>query len=158
MSCREFVRDLVLGIRDFSAMLRFDPMTKDDYDQVLAVWLSAEGLSHIESREEFSRFIERNPGLSVVARETDDDQIIGAVWCGHDGRRGYLYHVAVAEGFRRQGIGKGMVDQCLVNLETLGIKRCTLFIFVTNEPARQFWKAIGWHERLDLHLLAKDIG
>ena len=139
-------------------MLRFDAMTKDDYDQVLAVWLSAEGLSHIESRAEFARFIERNPGLSVVARETDDDQIIGAVWCGHDGRRGYLYHVAVAEGFRRQGIGKGMVDQCLRNLEDLGIKRCTLFIFVVNEEGRKFWQAIGWRERLDLHLMAKDIG
>ena len=139
-------------------MLRFDPMTKSDYDQVLAVWLSAEGLSHIESREDFERFIDRNPGLSVVARETDDDQVIGAVWCGHDGRRGYLYHVAVAGGFRRQGIGTGMVDQCLANLENLGIKRCTLFIFVTNDSAEKFWKAIGWRERVDLKLMAKDLG
>lgn len=133
-------------------------MTKADYDQVLAVWLSAEGLSHLESREDYERFIDRNPGLSVVARDTDTDQIIGAVWCGHDGRRGYLYHVAVAGGFRRQGIGTGMVNQCLANLEALGIKRCTLFIFVTNEPAERFWTAIGWKERVDLKLMAKDIG
>ncbi len=139
-------------------MLRFDPMIADDYDQVLAVWLSAEGLSHIESREEFARFVTRNPGLSVVCRDTDTDQIIGAVWCGHDGRRGYLYHVAVAEGFRRQGIGTGMVDQCLKNLEQLGIKRCTLFIFVTNADAEKFWTAIGWRQRVDLKLMAKDIG
>jgi len=139
-------------------MLRFDPMMAADYDQVLAVWLSAEGLSHIESREEFERFVTRNPGLSVVCRDTDTDQIIGAVWCGHDGRRGYLYHVAVAEGFRRQGIGTGMVDQCLKNLEQLGIKRCTLFIFVTNADAEKFWTAIGWRQRVDLKLMAKDIG
>lgn len=139
-------------------MLRFDPMIAADYDQVLAVWLSAEGLSHIESREEFERFVTRNPGLSVVCRDTDNDQIIGAVWCGHDGRRGYLYHVAVAEGFRRQGIGTGMVDQCLKNLEQLGIKRCTLFIFVTNADAEKFWTAIGWRQRVDLKLMAKDIG
>jgi ribosomal protein S18 acetylase RimI-like enzyme len=132
-------------------------MTKSDYDQVLAVWLAAEGLSHIESREDFERFIERNPGLSVVCRDVEADQVIGAVWCGHDGRRGYLYHVAVAEGFRRQGIGTGMVEQCLKNLDTLGIKRCTLFIFVTNEAAYQFWKAIGWRERVDLRLMAMDI-
>jgi ribosomal protein S18 acetylase RimI-like enzyme len=138
--------------------LSFDPMTKADYDQVLAVWLSAEGLSHLESREDFERFIDRNPGLSVVARDTETDQIIGAVWCGHDGRRGYLYHVAVAGGFRRQGIGTDMVTQCLKNLENLGIKRCTLFIFVTNEAAEKFWKAIGWRERVDLKLMAKDIG
>lgn len=138
--------------------LRFDPMTKADYDQVLAVWLSAEGLSYIESREEFERFLDRNPGLSVVARDTDTDQIIGAVWCGHDGRRGYLYHVAVAEGFRRQGIGTGMVEQCLANLEGLGIKRCTLFIFVTNATAAKFWDAIGWRHRTDLCVMSKDIG
>ncbi len=138
--------------------LRFDAMTKSDYDQVLAVWLSAEGLSHLESRDDYERFIDRNPGLSVVARDTDTDQIIGAVWCGHDGRRGYLYHVAVAGGFRRQGIGTGMVDQCLANLESLGIKRCTLFIFVTNDTAEKFWKAIGWRDRVDLKLMAKDLG
>ncbi len=138
--------------------LRFDAMTKSDYDQVLAVWLSAEGLSHLESRDDYERFIDRNPGLSVVARDTDTDQIIGAVWCGHDGRRGYLYHVAVAGGFRRQGIGTGMVDQCLANLEGLGIKRCTLFIFVTNDTAEKFWKAIGWRDRVDLKLMAKDLG
>lgn len=138
-------------------MLSFDAMTKSDYDQVLAVWLAAEGLSHIESREEFERFIERNPGLSVVCRDVEADQVIGAVWCGHDGRRGYLYHVAVAEGFRRRGIGSGMVEQCLKNLDALGIKRCTLFIFVTNEDAYQFWKAIGWRERVDLKLMAMDI-
>lgn len=137
--------------------LQFDAMTKADYDQVLAVWLSAEGLSHLESREDFERFIDRNPGLSVVARDTDTDQIIGAVWCGHDGRRGYLYHVAVAGGFRRQGIGTGMVDQCLANLLALGIKRCTLFIFVTNDTAEKFWNAIGWRERVDLKLMAKDL-
>jgi putative acetyltransferase len=152
-------QSLVIRTSSFDIfMLRFDPMTKDDYDQVLAVWLSTEGLSHIESRADFERFIDRNPSLSVVARETKDDQIIGAVWCGHDGRRGYLYHVAVAAGFRRKGIGKRMVTQCLKNLEKLGIVRCTLFIFVTNEAAEKFWKAIGWRERLDLKLMAKDIG
>lgn len=139
-------------------MLSFDAMTRSDYDQVLAVWLAAEGLSHLESRAEFERFIDRNPGLSVVCRDLEADQIIGAVWCGHDGRRGYLYHVAVAEGFRRQGIGTGMVEQCLRNLEALGIKRCTLFIFVTNSDAEKFWNAIGWQGRFDLKLMAKDLG
>jgi N-acetylglutamate synthase len=139
-------------------MLRFDAMTKDDYDQVLAVWLAAEGLSHVEAREDFERFLDRNPGLSVVCRDVERDQILGAVWCGHDGRRGYLYHVAVAEGFRRQGIGTGMVKQCLQHLDDLNIKRCTLFIFVTNEDAEKFWKAIGWRQRVDLKIMAKDVG
>ena len=85
-------------------------MTIEDYDGVKALWMSIKGFairSLDDSREGVARFLTRNPDTSVVAVE--DNRIVGAILCGHDGRRGCLYHVCVAENYRMRGIGKAMV-------------------------------------------------
>jgi GNAT superfamily N-acetyltransferase len=88
-------------------------MQPDDYDAVLALWQRCEGvgLTPSDSREAVRAYLIRNPGLSFVARQ--DGKIVGAVLCGHDGRRGYLYHLAVAPENRHQGLGRAIVDACL---------------------------------------------
>ena len=76
-------------------------MLKEDYDGVRALWMTIHGFgirSVDDSREGVERFLDRNPGCSVVAEE--DGKIVGAILCGHDGRRGCLYHVCVAEDHR----------------------------------------------------------
>ena len=82
------------------------------------MWLSIKGFairSIDDSKEGVTRFLNRNPGTSVVAVE--DGKIVGAILCGHDGRRGCLYHVCVAKEYRRQGIGKAMVIHCMEALK-----------------------------------------
>jgi ribosomal protein S18 acetylase RimI-like enzyme len=68
----------------------------DDYDHAVALWNLGEGVEVAEgdSKEEISAYLLRNPGLSRVAEE--NGTIVGAVLCGHDGRRGMIYHLAVA--------------------------------------------------------------
>ncbi len=73
-------------------------MTIEDYEEVKELWMSIKGFairSIDDSREGVERFLTRNPDSSVVAVE--DGRIVGAILCGHDGRRGCLYHVCVAE-------------------------------------------------------------
>lgn len=85
-------------------------MTIDDYDGVHELWMTIKGFgirSVDDSREGVERFLKRNPSTSVVAEE--DGEIVGGILCGHDGRRGCLYHVCVREDYRRKGIGKAMV-------------------------------------------------
>ena len=60
----------------------------------------------MDSKDDIARFLERNPGLSFVAR--DNGQLVGVVLCSHDGRRGYIDQLAVRKSHRRQGIGKGL--------------------------------------------------
>src|SRR5271154_5438166 len=88
-------------------------MQPDDYDEVIALWQRCEGvgLTPSDSREAVHSFLVRNPALSLVARHAG--QIVGAVLCGHDGRRGYIYHLAVSPEHRQQGIGKAIVNECL---------------------------------------------
>jgi N-acetylglutamate synthase len=131
-------------------------MTPTDYDAVQALWTACEGVRANETREEFSRILDRNPGLSSVIRRSDE--LAAAVLCCHDGRRGYLYHLGVAEQFRQLGLGRVLVDHCLAQLAALGIRRCSIFLIVGNESGEAFWKRTGWRERTDLKVLARDLG
>lgn len=127
-------------------------MTIEDYDGVYALWMSIKGFairSLDDSREGVERFLKRNPGNSVVAIE--DGKIVGSILCGHDGRRGCLYHVCVNEAYRMRGIGKSMVVFCMKALEKEKISKVSLIAFTANDVGNAFWKQIGWTRREDLN-------
>lgn len=127
-------------------------MTMDDYDEVYALWSKIKGFamrSIDDSRAGVERFLKRNPTTSVVAKE--DGKVVGAILCGHDGRRGCLYHVCVEPQYRRRGIGKSMVVQCMKALQEENISKVSLIAFSENDIGNAFWHTIGWTERLDLN-------
>ena len=127
-------------------------MKIEDYDKVFALWKTIKGFgirSVDDSREGIERFLKWNPGLSVVAEE--NGEIVGAILCGSDGRRGCLYHVCVHKEYRRQGIGKTMVVWCMEKLKELQINKVSLIAFTQNDIGNAFWKEIGWTKREDLN-------
>lgn len=127
-------------------------MTIEDYDEVYELWMKIKGFgirSIDDSREGVARFLKRNPTTSVVAEE--DGRIVGSILCGHDGRRGCLYHVCVDEAYRRKGIGKAMVVQTMEALQREEINKVSLIAFTQNDIGNAFWNTIGWTERLDLN-------
>ena len=102
--------------------IQIRPMTMEDYEEVFNMWQSISGFgirSWDDSKEGIERFIARNPGLSVVALH--EGRIIGGILCGHDGRRGCLYHVCVRQEYRMLGIGQDMVECCKAALRKEGI-------------------------------------
>jgi ribosomal protein S18 acetylase RimI-like enzyme len=130
-----------------------------DYDEVFSLWKKTEGIGlhkDADSKKGIARYLQRNPGLSVVAR--DNKKIVGVLLCGQDGRRGHLYHLAVAPAYREKGIGKALVNQALSNLAAIGFNRCTLCAFVKNRAGRKFWRHTGWTERPDIIMMSKEIG
>ena len=131
------------------------PMTIDRYEEVIRIWEDSEGigLSDADSRENIQIFLERNKDLSFIA--TVDDKITGAALCGHDGRRGYIHHLAVHRDYRNQGIGRALVRQCLDAIRMRGIDKCHIFVFSNNSEAITFWKEIGWEERVDLIVMSR---
>ncbi len=132
-------------------------MTINDYDQVIGLWERTPGigLSDADSKEHINQFLERNPGLSFVC-ETDQ-QIIGTVLCGHDGRRGYIYHLAVDHECRNRGVGKKLMIHSLDKLHQQGIAKCHLFLYSDNENAMRFYDNTGWKKRSDLLIYSKDL-
>lgn len=127
-------------------------MKIEDYDQVYALWTKIRGFgirSVDDSKEGVARFLRRNPDTSVVAVE--EDQIVGAILCGHDGRRGYLYHVCVDPDWRMRGIGKAMVVYAMEALKKEEINKVSLIAFTQNDIGNAFWKEIGWTKREDLN-------
>jgi len=125
----------------------------DDIPSVRALWATCEGLGDGpgDAPEALARFLARNPGLSQVAES--EQAIVGAVLCGHDGRRGVIYRLAVAKEHRRHGIARALVSQCLSSLGGEGIDRAMLFVLKENPGARAFWESVGgkWREKLLLY-------
>ncbi len=127
-------------------------MTIEDFEQVHALWMTIKGFgirSIDDSKEGVERFLKRNPTTSVVAEI--DNKIVGSILCGHDGRRGCLYHVCVDEKYRRHGIGKAMVVYAMQALKMEKINKVSLIAFTVNDIGNAFWNTIEWTERKDLN-------
>jgi N-acetylglutamate synthase len=118
----------------------------DDYDAALALWQRVEGLEVAEGDDKkgVAQFVARNPGLSRVA--TDGSTVVGVAMCGHDGRRGYIYHLAVDPDYRRYGLGKCLVQECLDGLRRVGIVRALILVADYNVDGAEFWKRAGWED------------
>lgn len=127
-------------------------MTIEDFEQVHALWMTIKGFgirSIDDSKEGVERFLKRNPTTSVVAEI--DNKIVGSILCGHDGRRGCLYHVCVDEKYRRHGIGKAMVVYAMQALKREKINKVSLIAFTVNDIGNAFWNTIEWTARKDLN-------
>lgn len=127
-------------------------MKLSDYEGVYALWKSIRGFgirSIDDSKEGVERFIKRNPTTSIVAEA--DGKIVGAILCGHDGRRGCFYHVCVGEEYRQHGIGKKMAVEAMHALQREHINKVCLVAFKNNEAGNSFWKSLGWTFREDLN-------
>lgn len=122
-----------------------------DYDQIYALWMSCKNMGFNDlddSREGMERFLSRNPNTSFVAE--DQGHVVGVIQAGHDGRRGYIYHMAVSEAYRRLGIGSQLVAHSLSALKKEGIHKVALLVFNRNEAGNAFWEKQGFERREDI--------
>lgn len=121
-------------------------MTPADLPASTALWSASEGVELAEGDRpaDLERYLERNPGFSSVAVE--GGQLIGAVLCGHDGRRGLVYHLAVRADRRGRGVGRALLQRSLAGLRAAGIRRALLLVAADNASGQAFWLREGWEE------------
>lgn len=132
-------------------MTTIRPMTIDDYDAVYDLWINTPGMglnSIDDSREGIERYLKRNPTTSFVAE--CDGAIVGVIMAGHDGRRGYIYHIAVLPAYRNRGIAGRLVESVMAALDKEGINKAALVAFKKNEIGNKFWEKRGFTVRDDL--------
>ncbi|WP_425802354.1 GNAT family N-acetyltransferase [Desulfitobacterium sp. Sab5] len=126
-------------------------MSIEDYDKVYELWTNTEGMglrSLDDSYEGIDQFLKRNPATNFIAEI--ENEIIGTILCGHDGRRGYIYHTAVRTKYRGKGIGKALVKAVLDALRREEINKVALVAFESNESGNKFWESLGFNNRKDL--------
>lgn len=87
---------------------------------------------------------QRDPELFLVAE--DDGAVVGSVMGGYDGRRGYVYRMAVAAGHRRRGVASALIVELEGRFAKLGVHKVNLLAYRGNDPARRFWTALGYAE------------
>jgi len=133
-------------------------MNTEDYDRVYALWMSCKnmGFNNLDdSRQGIEKYLKRNPSTCFVAEQ--DNAIVGVVLAGHDGRRGFIHHMAVAEHCRRQGIATDLLDQALAALKEEGINKAALLVFNRNEAGNAFWERQGFTVRDDVTYRNKEL-
>ncbi|MCL2194804.1 MAG: GNAT family N-acetyltransferase [Oscillospiraceae bacterium] len=119
-------------------------MTIDDYDDVYALWASLPGIGlhgYEDSHEGMDYYLRRNPASCFVAES--GGEIVGAVLCGNDGRRGYINHLAVAQQHQSKGIGKALLNACLAAMREEKITKCAIAVFRNNDAGNAFWDSMG---------------
>ncbi|MDR3418398.1 MAG: GNAT family N-acetyltransferase [Nevskia sp.] len=134
------------------------PMTVADVAACLTLWRQTEGLVvRLDSDNEIAvtRFLKRNPGLNFVVKS--DGELVGNALCGCDGRRGYLYHLAVARGFRREGCASAMLSAVFAALRKQGITRCHAFVLSSNLTAQKFWAGVNANQRQDMRVITVNV-
>ncbi len=129
-------------------------MKKNDYEELLALWSDFPGntMTGADSVEDFEKFLGRNADYCFSAFE--NGSLIGSVMAGNDGRRGYIYHLAVDESQQGKGTGMKLMTASENALKDAGIEKAHLFIYADN-TAIEFYEKTGWHRRSDIAVMSK---
>lgn len=139
-------------------MVQYKVMTSDDYDGVYNLWLNipSMGINKTDdSREGIEKYLMRNPTTSFVALA--DGKVIGSILAGHDGRRGFIQHIAVLPQYRRQGIATKLLDMAMKALDEEGINKVALLAFKKNTLGNNFWDKTEFTIREDVYYRNKSI-
>ncbi len=129
-------------------------MKKNDYDELTALWNSFPGttMTGADSRKDFEKFLSRNGDYCFSGFENAN--LIGSVMAGNDGRRGYIYHLAVGQSQQGKGTGMKLMTASENALKDAGIEKIHLFIY-TDNTAIEFYEKTGWHRRSDIAVMSK---
>jgi len=132
-------------------------MHKSDYRGAVSLWRSLPGLglSGADEESQIHKFLDQNPETCFVA--VKNGKVMGTVLGGNDGRRGYIYHLAIDMSYQRSGIGKTLVGRCLDSLRTAGLQKCHIFVISDNTEGKKFWEHSGWAQRNDILVMSMDL-
>jgi ribosomal protein S18 acetylase RimI-like enzyme len=137
--------------------IAFRPLLAADHPACVRLWAASDGVAMRtwQDAAALERLLARNPSLCWAAHH--EGQLVATVLCGHDGWRGWLYHVAVAPAWRRRGIATALVVRAQTELARAGVPRVHALVLAGNREATQFWRAAGWKMREDLSVVGAEL-
>jgi ribosomal protein S18 acetylase RimI-like enzyme len=133
-------------------MYKIRKMVITDYNKIINLWKNTEGVGlsgKDDSKKSIKTFLEKNSNICFVA-ENKDKEIIGTIMAGNDGRRGHIYHLMVKPEYRKNGLGKKILEKTERVLKKEGVRKIFLVVFKTNKTGNNFWENNGYKTRKDL--------
>jgi ribosomal protein S18 acetylase RimI-like enzyme len=133
-------------------------MESEDYADIINLWKSTEGVGlsgEDDSKDSIKIFLDKNQNSCFVA-ETNNE-IIGTIMAGHDGRRGHIYHLMVKSEHRKKGIGRTLLKKAEETLKREGIRKIFIVAFKENKTGNTFWQNNGYEIREDLNYRDKSM-
>jgi len=139
-------------------MYKIEKMDIKDYLEIKKLWENTNGVGlsgNDDSKKSIKIFLERNPNTCFIAKYNED--IIGTIMAGNDGRRGHIYHLMVKEEYRNNGLGKILIKNVEKSMKKEGIRKILLVVFKNNKNGNKFWDNNGYKIRKDLNYRDKRI-
>jgi ribosomal protein S18 acetylase RimI-like enzyme len=133
-------------------MHKIRKMAIEDYNEIISLWKNTKGVGlsgKDDSKKSIALFLNKNPNICFVA-ENKDGEIIGTIMAGNDGRRGHIYHLMVKPEYRKNGLGKKLLEKTEKALKKEGIRKIFLVVFKINKTGNNFWENNGYKIRKDL--------
>jgi ribosomal protein S18 acetylase RimI-like enzyme len=118
---------------------------RGDGDQVVALWNTA-GIARpwLDLPAEIDEKLKRDPQLFLVA--VDGDAVVGAVMGAYDGRRGWIYHLAVAQKIQGQGVGTRLIAELEARMARVGVRKINLQVRGDNAGVTAFYTRAGYSQ------------
>ena len=128
----------------------------EDYPVVRELWQAASlELRPGDEIDDIKLKLQRDPDLFLIAEQ--DNRIVGSVIGGWDGRRGWIYHLAVSPNYQRKKVGSGLIEELEKRLVAKGARMINAQIHKLNTKSSTFFKAIGYEERSHLIMIGKQL-
>ncbi len=122
----------------------------NDIPFMLELWRKTPGIRMDEDAVSLAAFMQRNPATCLLMKS--GTMVISTVLGGFDGRRGYIYHLAVHPDFQRRGWGTKILEEVINRLEGLKAEKIHLFVFKDNQGAQTFYEKMAWTKRQDIEV------
>jgi ribosomal protein S18 acetylase RimI-like enzyme len=139
-------------------MYKIKSMVIENYNEIIKLWKNTDGVGlsgNDDSKKSIKIFLEKNPNTCFVAEY--NNEIIGTIMAGNDGRRGHIYHLMVKPEHRKNGLGEKLLGKTEKALKKEGIRKIFLVAFKKNKTGNIFWENNGYKIRNDLTYRDKKI-
>ncbi|MEI7492571.1 MAG: GNAT family N-acetyltransferase [Bacteroidota bacterium] len=137
--------------------IEFRTMEASDILAAIELWKTMKGLAirGSDNIRDLTDHVNMNRKHNFVA--VSEKQMVGTVLGGFDGRRGYIYHLAVKQGFRNKGIGRELMESCFRSFKEINVSKCHMMVLQDNTEAQEFYKKIGCEQRTEILVFSKNL-
>lgn len=118
------------------------PCRLNECATILNLWKETEVTpSTSDDIDVLEQLVNENSELFLVAEH--NGQVVGTVVGGWDGWRGGIYRLAVSPEYRRQGIGKVLVEEVENRLSARGARKISVLVEYRDVQAMSFWHSLS---------------